>query len=70
MLLLRVLCALRGENSSSFRFSGAVDGAHAGHGFVDGLLVFALGGGIGDDAAAAEQAGFAVLEQDLSLLHI
>ena len=64
LILLCDLCVLCGQ--FSFCFSRAVDGAHAGHGFVDGLLVFAFGSRVGDDAAARLDIRFAVLEQHCS----
>src|SRR5882757_6213347 len=40
------------------------DGGHHAHGFIDAFLVFARGDGVGDDAGAGLDVGFAVLEDD------
>ena len=43
---------MRGLKSQSLQFAGVFDGADYGLGFVEGLLVFEFGDGVGDDAGA------------------
>ena len=43
---------MRGLKSQSLQFAGVFDGADYGLGFVEGLLVFEFGDGVGDDACA------------------
>ena len=45
---------------------GASDGSEGAHRFVDAFLMFAVGGGVRDDACAGLDVGFFVFEQDSS----